>query len=225
MLPGLVGRVMRGARLRGVLSVLGNAIFGLAALVIGVTILGLTVLPPVLRYQTYVVLSGSMEPAIHVGSVIIATAADPDTLRVGDIVTYVRPGDQENITHRIVQIKGNAQGRTFVTQGDANGAPDPGEVRFDRLAGRVQTSIPYLGYVFGFIGSQQMRFLFIVVPGILLLGSWLWDVWKPEPKDRPQSEEELAGRAPAPVSPPAAKTANDLGLGVSADAAAVPLRR
>lgn len=205
---------------------IGNALFGIGALVIGFTILALTVLPPVLRYQTYVVLSGSMEPAIHVGSVIVAVAVDPESLKVGDVITYVRPGDQENITHRIVGIKGGAGGRAFTTQGDANGAPDPGDIRFDRLAGRVRTSIPYLGYVFSFIGSQQMRFLFIVVPGLLLLGSWLWDIWKPAPKEKPQPEEVSGSMASGPSVPPTLPNSpGEFTLGVAADAAAVPLRQ
>ena len=207
-------------------SFFGNALFGLGALVIGATILALTVLPPVLRYQTYVVQSGSMEPAIHVGSVIVATAVDPNSLKTGDIITFIRPGDQESITHRIVGINGGPNGRTFVTQGDANGTPDQGEIRFDRLAGKVQFSIPYIGYAFGFIGSQQMRFLFIVVPGMLLLGSWLWDIWKPAPKDKPASEELPPNMASEPSSPgKLPKNQADFPLGVAADAAAVPLRQ
>src|SRR5438445_7469167 len=107
-----------------ILSKVGNALFTLFVLGLGAGILALTVLPPLLRYQTYVVLSGSMEPTIHTGSVIVATAADPAALQVGDIVTFVRPGDEENVTHRIIEIKGSPQGRSFVTKGDASGAPD-----------------------------------------------------------------------------------------------------
>lgn len=210
---------------RRLLCFAGNVFFGLCTAVLAGTILALTVLPPVLRYQTYVVLSGSMEPAIHVGSLIISTAVDPKTLEVGDVVTYTRPGDQESITHRIVQVKGSAQGRTFITQGDANGAPDTGEVHFDHFAGKVQASVPYVGYAFMFIGSQQMRFLFIVIPGILLLGSWLWDIWKPEAKERAQPEQLATAMASPPLSPAPLKPASDLSLGPSADAAAVPLRQ
>src|SRR5438552_926834 len=183
---------------RRLLPALGNVVFMLLTLAMGATILALTVLPPLLRYQTYVVLSGSMEPTIHTGSVIVATAADPAALQVGDIVTFVRPGDEENVTHRIIEIKGSPQGRSFVTKGDASGAPDVTEIRFDRLAGKVQLTIPYLGYFFKFIGSQQMRFLFIVVPGILLLATWLWEIWRPQPKSRPADEEMIKSMAPAP---------------------------
>jgi signal peptidase len=212
---------------RALWSVLGNVVFTLLTLAMGVTILALTVLPPLLRYQTYVVLSGSMEPTIHTGSVIVATAADPNTLQVGDIVSFVRPGDEENVTHRIIEIKGGAQGRTFVTKGDASGAPDVGEIRFDRLAGKVRVSIPYLGYFFKFIGSPQMRLLFIVVPGLLLLATWLWEIWRPEPKARPAAEELAKGMAPAASDAELARSSEqNIALGVAPDAAAaVQLRR
>src|SRR5579884_1948921 len=160
---------------------LGNVFFSLFLAAVAAVVLGMTVLPPILRYQTYVVLSGSMEPTIHVGSVVVATATNPDDLKIGDIITYSRAGEQETVTHRIVQIKGSAQGKVFTTQGDANGSPDLGDIRFDRLAGKVQLSIPYLGYAFSFMGSPTMRLLLIVVPGVLLLGSWLWEIWRPDP--------------------------------------------
>ncbi len=211
-------------------SIAGNALFAMATAGLGLAILSLTVLPPVLHYQTYVVLSGSMEPTIHVGSVVVATAAAPDSLKIGDVVTYVRPGDQENVTHRIVGIKGTAGSRTFVTKGDASGAPDQGEIRYDRLAGKVQLTIPLVGYFFKFIGSPSMRFLFIVVPGLLLLGSWLYEVWKPEPKPKAPDTETPKGMAPPPMKPSSSKPTSsnsvtkNLDLGLS-DAATVPLRR
>ena len=182
----------------------GNALFALLTAGIGIVILGLTVLPNVLRYQTYVVLSGSMEPTIHTGAVVVAEAVNPNSLKVGDVITFLRDGDQENVTHRIVSIKGSAQGRTFVTRGDANGTDDPGEIKFDHLAGKVTMSIPYLGYFFKFIGSPNMRILFIVVPGLLLLGSWLWDLWKPakKPEDTvlPAAPQQSHSDASARVS-------------------------
>jgi signal peptidase len=209
------------------LKVLGNVLFALGAVVLGGGILALTVLPPVLRYQTYVVLSGSMEPAILTGSVIVATAVDPAALQVGDIITFLAPNQQENITHRIVGLHGDAQGHvSFITKGDANGVQDQDEIRFDHLAGKVTLTIPYLGYFFKFIGSPSMRLLFVVVPGLLLLGSWLWEVWRPEPKDRPGAEEVKPGMAAAAAAmQTAAKPQPDIIPSVTADAAAVSLRQ
>ncbi|HLG71573.1 MAG TPA: signal peptidase I [Chloroflexota bacterium] len=210
------------------LTLLGNILFGLVAVVVGGGLLALTVLPPVLRYQTYVVLSGSMEPAIRTGSVIVATAVDPKMLQVGDVITFLTPDGQENITHRIVGIHGDAQGHvSFITKGDANGVEDQNEIRFDHLAGKVTLTIPYVGYFFKFIGSPSMRMLFIVIPGLLLLGSWLWEVWKPRPKPHVPAEEVPPGMAPAAAAAPslALSEQRKMDVGVAADAAALPIRQ
>lgn len=198
----------------------------MGAVVIGGGVLALTVLPPVLRYQTYVVLSGSMEPAIHTGSVIVATAVDPAALQVGDVITFLAANQQENITHRIAGIHGDAQGHlSFITKGDANGVQDQDEIRFDHLAGKVTLTIPYLGYFFKFIGSSSMRLLFIVLPGLLLLGSWLWEIWRPEPKPTLPAEELPAGFAPVSSPTLAMADRHSTDTRISADAAAVPLRQ
>jgi hypothetical protein len=61
---------------------------------------------------------------------------------------------------------------------------------------------------------------------MLLLGSWLWDIWKPQPKAKPVSEELPPNMASTPSSPAALpKNQADFPLGVAADAAAVPLRQ
>lgn len=165
-------------------------------------IAGLTILPQVLHYGTYVVLSGSMEPAIRTGSVIVAMATPQDQLKIGDVITYVRAGDQENVTHRIVDVKPTSDGPSFVTKGDANGAPDADEIRYTATAGKVVTSVPYVGYFFKAIGSPAARFIFIVVPGVLLVGMWLWEIWRPK-VDVSRSETEVPpGMAPGPAPEP-----------------------
>src|SRR5205085_9882515 len=113
-----------------VLRIVGNVLFGLLGIAMVGLVAGLTILPQVLHFGTSVVLSGSMEPAIRTGSVIVAVATPQDRLKVGDVITYVRAGDQENVTHRIVDIKSTAEGPSFVTKGDANGAPDVDEIRY-----------------------------------------------------------------------------------------------
>ena len=159
----------------------GNILFTLLIGVIGLLLAGFTILPGLLHYQSYVVLSGSMEPAIHTGSMVLAVSVPPESLQVGDVISFIRPGDQETITHRIVTIKGTVGDRSFVTQGDANNTPDPGDVRYDRLAGKVVFTIPYLGYIFRFLAGPGMRVLFVIIPGLIFLSTWLWEIWRPKP--------------------------------------------
>jgi len=166
------------------LRITGSVLLGFLMSVVLLGVVALAILPPVMHYQTYVVMSGSMEPAIHTGSVVVAVAVPPDSLQVGDIITFSRAGDQESITHRIVTIKGTASEWAFVTKGDANGAEDPGETRFDRLAGKVVYVVPFLGYIFKFFGSSDMRWVMIVIPGLVLLGTWVVEIWRPKSNSR-----------------------------------------
>jgi signal peptidase I len=208
------------------LKTLGNVLFGLLGIAMVGLIAGLTILPQVLHYGTYVVLSGSMEPAIRTGSVIVAAATPQDQLKVGDVITYVRAGDQENVTHRIVDIKSTPDGLSFVTKGDANSAPDADEIRYTSTAGKVVATVPYAGYFFKAIGSPVARFIFIVVPGTLLVGMWLWEIWRPKTDVSRKETEVPPNMSPGPTPEPASQTsAETLSLREpAADVAGVQLR-
>src|SRR5690242_13530711 len=82
------------------------------------SLLGVTLLPNLLGYKTYVVLSGSMEPAIHTGSVLVALPVPPDSLKVNDVIVYNRSDVSERVTHRIVQINRDGDKPAFITKGD-----------------------------------------------------------------------------------------------------------
>lgn len=133
---------------RTVRTVAGRA---LALLVAGlvVVILGLTVLLPAVGGGTaYTVLTGSMEPSLPPGTVVVVRPADADSIRVGDVVTYqIDSGSPTVATHRVVGVSIGGDGeRRFATQGDANGAPDPVAVRPVQVRGVLWYSVPYVGY-------------------------------------------------------------------------------
>jgi len=109
----------------------------LALLLVGVRIFGLT---------PYTVLSGSMEPEYHVGSVIYVKDADIEALEVENSITFVLDGI--TVTHRIIRIEESQEGLRFYTMGDANNTPDGGFVTPDEIIGTPVFSLPYLGYVF-----------------------------------------------------------------------------
>lgn len=102
------------------------------------------VIPKILGYEQYAVLSGSMEPEIPVGAIVYTKAAAGDSLKAGDIITYEITGNTR-VTHRIVSID-EAEG-TVVTKGDANDAEDASPVRFENIRGVYVFDIPYLGYI------------------------------------------------------------------------------
>ncbi|QSZ66836.1 signal peptidase I [Methanofollis aquaemaris] len=112
------------------------------------------------------VLSGSMEPAIHVGGVVVTRPAAASEIGEGEVITYREGGHLT--THRVVEVIPGPP-RAFVTKGDANEDPDPSPVAAKEVVGVVFLHLPFLGYVSHFIRSPPGFVLLIVVPASLLL--------------------------------------------------------
>lgn len=130
-----------------------------------------------LGYQSYVIYSGSMEPAVKVGSLLLTRPADVEDLRVGDVITYRSPGNHTTLTHRVVSIRQEDGERVFTTKGDASLEPDPREVILRGQVSKMTFDIPYLGYVVDFAKSIQGVVLLLLVPaaGLLLMqGTKMW---------------------------------------------------
>jgi len=130
-----------------------------------------------LGYNSYVIYSGSMEPAVKVGSLLLSRPVAVDDLRVGDVITYRSPGNHTTLTHRIVSMRQEDGEWIFKTKGDASLGPDPNEVILRGQVTKMVFDIPYLGYVVDFARSTPGIALFLLVPaaGLLLiytLGAW-----------------------------------------------------
>lgn len=109
------------------------------------------------------VMSGSMEPSIGIGSVVFIAAKD--TYGPGDVVTFMSRSDAVMpTTHRIIMA--HADG-SFVTRGDANTTNDFEEIQTDNILGKVFLTVPYLGYILTFI-KQPLGFILLVVLPFLL---------------------------------------------------------
>jgi len=96
-------------------------------------------------FATFVVTGGSMEPAIHKGSLVIDKPVTADTLRLGDVITFDHA--DQTTTHRIVGVQGTPNGTLFSTKGDANTVADPQPMVFPGRVGLVQLAVPGVGYV------------------------------------------------------------------------------
>lgn len=121
--------------------------------------------------KLYLVQSGSMEPAIGVGSVVLVT---PDSNYVnGDIISFDLLGDGKNIvTHRISykEFPNGISGEpVYVTKGDANNDFDPKKVGNGQIVGKVSLTIPYLGYLASYAKKPWGFILLIIVPATILI--------------------------------------------------------
>jgi signal peptidase len=140
--------------------------------------LGLVV-PALLGYQRYVIVSGSMSGAYDRGALVFDEVVPVRDLRVGDVITYRPPpgsGPAGLVTHRIVAIEPDGR---FRTKGDANAAVDPWTFRLpaERQA-RVVAGVPYAGHVLSALSDRRVRILIVGIPAALIALSTLAGLWR-----------------------------------------------
>jgi len=127
-----------------------------------------------LGLQVYHVISPSMEPDYSVGDLIYVKAVDPDSVKVGDPITFVLNEDLVVATHRVVAI--DSENRQFTTKGDANKTEDAAPVHFNNLIGVPVFAIPLLGYVSAYIQSPPGIYAAIALGVALLAAVFLPDL-------------------------------------------------
>ena len=131
------------------------------------------------------VLSGSMEPTYHVGSLIYVKAVDPADIEIGDPVTF-KISENTMVTHRVVAI--DEQNNTFETKGDANNTSDGNAVTYDNVVGEPIFSIPGLGYLAAYASSTTGRIIVITLIIAMLILAFLPDMIGPSEKDDPENQ-------------------------------------
>jgi signal peptidase I len=156
----------------------------LAALVAAVVVVGLTAyLTPAVHGLALAIRSGSMEPAIGVGSLVVVLPQDPATLAVGDVVT-IKLDAGTVLTHRIAEVVQQDDRRMFRLRGDANPAPDPVLATQDQLMGRVVVALPVLGFLLALMSMPSGVIALLSVGGLLLSAAWFVDDVAAEQADR-----------------------------------------
>jgi signal peptidase len=117
--------------------------------------------------RAFVVLSGSMEPVIKTGGLVVVSPSD--TYLKGDVVTFSQDGSKTLITHRIVNTNKKDGVTYFQTKGDANNNPDSGEIRETDIIGKTSFSIPYLGYFANFAKTPKGILLLVIIPATIII--------------------------------------------------------
>lgn len=162
----------------GLIRRLAASAAALMVLTISLLFVLLAMAPRLGAYATFAVLSPSMEPAIRVGAIVIVTPVDPGAIHPGDVLTATSPAPPfETVTHRVVAVAGTGQDTAFTTRGDANGAPDPWQLRYSGPAGKVVLSVPLLGYALVYSGEAWFRTALALSMSGLLLGVALPLLW------------------------------------------------
>ena len=175
----------------GVTTVLVVAVVALALLLVGVRLVGM---------QVFTVLSGSMEPTYHTGSLIYVKDVDHRDLQAGDVITFML--DEDTVaTHRIVEVVPDETDASVVryrTKGDANDAEDGSLVHYKNVLGTPVFTIPKLGYVANYIQNPPGSYLAISGGAVLMLLVFLPDLLssddeKTETAQKPKKKKAQKG--------------------------------
>lgn len=114
-------------------------------------LLMLIFIPKVLGYKTFYIKSQSMMPAIPQGSLAFVKETEFKNIKAGDVLTFKNDTGDEFFTHRVVSV--DSANQMFTTKGDANKDNDPAPTSFYFAVGKVDFSIPLLGFVSEFVNS------------------------------------------------------------------------
>jgi len=138
--------------------------FFLAIIAAIAVLLIVSVLPITGNIKFMIVLSGSMQPTIKTGSIVMTKPASE--YKVGDIITFGPYSRTKTpTTHRIVEVKNG----TYITKGDMNNASDAKPVTQREIIGKVIFDAPYLGYVVGFTRKPVGFVLVLLIPAAVIV--------------------------------------------------------
>lgn len=156
-------------RARHLLDQVGAGLSSFALVALVLVALATIVVPLIIRATPYTVLTGSMQPSIPPGSLVVSRPVDVGTIEIGDVVTYQLTSNQpEVVTHRVVGLGFGSSGeRALVTRGDANTVDDD-PVRAVQVRGVVAYHLPYLGHVNTWVGMNRPGWLLEGVAGLLI---------------------------------------------------------
>lgn len=136
--------------------------------------------------EAFAVMSGSMEPYYHVGSIVyVDKDISPEEIQVGDPITFQK-ADTAVATHRVIAI--DKEARQFTTKGDANEVQDMAPVSFDNVIGKAGMSIPLLGYISLNITTKKGMIAAAAVVVVFILLQLIPEILKPEEKEGKSDE-------------------------------------
>ena len=129
-------------------------------------------IPKLGGYCPLIVMTGSMEPAINSGDLIIVKQATAGDIKKGDIISFYDPDGNGTsvLTHRVTDILSSDSSLSFRTKGDANNAEDSKAVDAGKLIGIYKTRIKNAGSVAMFMQSTAGLIVCVILPLLLLVG-------------------------------------------------------
>lgn len=134
------------------------------------------------------VLTGSMEPELPVGSLLIIAPASYEDIAIGDDITFVRDEQLTLVTHRVIGKDDETQHIT--TQGIANNTADKPTL-YQNVVGKVVFHIPYVGYLVIWTSTLKGKIICVIIIAALVAFGIL--ISEPD-KDESGKAQETAGQ-------------------------------
>ncbi|MGI6685018.1 MAG: signal peptidase I [Bacillota bacterium] len=141
--------------------------------------------PDFMGYKPFIVLSGSMEPEILAGDLIVTKEIIPENLQVGDVISF-RVEEDIVVSHRVTEIQ-NEGGLSFLTKGDANTGMDATEVLPESIEGLYIWRGAGLGRFALFLQTPIGMLIFVVTPLCLFI---IYDIVSRNRRSKKKSDRE-----------------------------------
>lgn len=143
--------------------------------------------------QIKIVESGSMQPTIKTGSIVLIKPAA--IYAAGDIITFNSNFRDERgalvpITHRVEEVKNDNGVFSYVTKGDVNEEADTDAVPARKVIGKVLFSAPYVGYAIDTAKKPYGFLALILLPALILIGEQAQNIWREIKKMRAHKKNE-----------------------------------
>lgn len=134
------------------------------------------------------VLTGSMEPDLPVGSLLIIVPTAYEEIEIGADITFIRDEKLTVVTHRVISKDESL--KTLTTQGIANNSADK-PVHYDNVLGKVSYDIPYIGYIMIVTNTMYGKIIVGVVCLSLLGISLLFGSKDPKDKNKDKKKDNI----------------------------------
>ncbi len=145
--------------------------------------------PSFFGIKTFVIISGSMEPELNIGDIVIIKKCSQEELKENDIISYKY--GQSEITHRIIQIEDNENGKEYITKGDNNNVRDSENIKYENIEGKCIGKIRHLGKVILILKNKIVLICIILILYLIYAGDTKrnkkWDLRR---EKREKFEEE-----------------------------------
>jgi len=169
---GYNGAINKDFMIGKIFKIIYYTLIGFIILVI--LLLIVSTLPITGNYKVMTVISGSMEPKIKMGSVVVvkphSTSSGQADYKIGDVITFGTISKTKSpTTHRINDIRVIDGKPIYITKGDANNAPDTREVQKKDIIGKVLFDVPYVGFAIDFAKKPIGFALIIIIPATIII--------------------------------------------------------